>query len=72
MPGFIGVPELIVLAIVLLLIFGPKRLPEIGKSMGKGMREFKDSVSGITGTDEQAATPAKPELPAAQPADPHA
>jgi sec-independent protein translocase protein TatA len=51
---------LVVLAIVLLLIFGPKRLPEIGKSMGKGMREFKDSVSGIT-VDE----PTKPaaELP---------
>jgi sec-independent protein translocase protein TatA len=62
MPGFIGVPELIVLAIVLLLIFGPKRLPEIGKSMGKGMREFKESVSGMTGDE-----PAKPaaELPKA-------
>jgi sec-independent protein translocase protein TatA len=71
MPGFIGVPELIVLAIVLLLIFGPKRLPEIGKSMGKGMREFKQSVSGITGEDETTSvTPAKPELPAAT--DPHA
>jgi sec-independent protein translocase protein TatA len=71
MPGFIGVPELIVLAIVLLLIFGPKRLPEIGKSMGKGMREFKESVSGITGDDAPASTtPAKPELPAA--VDPHA
>ncbi len=54
---------MIVLAIVLLLIFGPKRLPEIGKSMGKGMREFKDSVSGMTGDDE--ATKTKPaELPA--------
>ena len=53
---------MIVLAIVLLLIFGPKRLPEIGKSMGKGMREFKDSISGIT-----ADEPAKPagELPKA-------
>jgi sec-independent protein translocase protein TatA len=72
MPGFIGVPELIVLAIVLLLIFGPKRLPEIGKSMGKGMREFKESVSGMTGDSEPAA--AKPELPAAPAAttDPHA
>ncbi len=69
MPGFIGVPELIVLAIVLLLIFGPKRLPEIGKSMGKGMREFKQSVSGITG--DETAVPAKAELPAPQ-ADPHA
>jgi sec-independent protein translocase protein TatA len=63
---------LVVLAIVLLLIFGPKRLPEIGKSMGKGMREFKQSVSGITGEDEAtpSVTPAKPELPAA--VDPHA
>jgi len=46
MPGWIGVPELIVLLIVLLLIFGPKRLPEMGRSLGKGMREFKDSISG--------------------------
>lgn len=46
MPGFIGFPELIVLVIVLLLIFGPKRLPEIGRSLGRGLHEFKDSVSG--------------------------
>lgn len=46
MPGFIGFPELIVLGLVLLLIFGPKRLPEMGRSLGKGMREFKDSVTG--------------------------
>jgi sec-independent protein translocase protein TatA len=39
-------PELIVLGIVLLLIFGPKRLPEMGRSMGHGLREFKDSISG--------------------------
>ena len=32
--------------VVALLVFGPKRLPEIGRSMGRGMREFKDSVSG--------------------------
>jgi sec-independent protein translocase protein TatA len=68
MPGFIGVPELIVLAIVLLLIFGPKRLPEIGKSMGKGMREFKDSVTGLTGDDTPSSsttTSATAELPKA-------
>jgi sec-independent protein translocase protein TatA len=46
MPGFIGLPELIVLGLVLLLIFGPKRLPEMGRSLGNGMREFKDSVTG--------------------------
>lgn len=45
MPGFIGLPELIVLGLVLLLIFGPKRLPEMGRSLGHGMREFKDSVT---------------------------
>ena len=46
MPGWIGFPELIVLLLVLLLIFGPKRLPEMGRSLGKGMREFKDSITG--------------------------
>jgi sec-independent protein translocase protein TatA len=46
MPGFIGFPELIVLGLVLLLIFGPKRLPEMGRSLGHGMREFKNSVTG--------------------------
>ncbi len=51
MPGFIGLPELLILAVVLLLVFGPKRLPEMGRSMGRGMREFKDS---ITGDDEPA------------------
>ncbi len=61
MPSFIGFPELIVLVVVLLLIFGPKRLPEIGRSLGKGMREFKDSV---TGKDE----PAKPAELTATPA----
>jgi len=46
MPGWIGPWELAILLIVVLLVFGPKRLPEMGKSLGKGMREFKDSISG--------------------------
>jgi len=46
MPGWIGFPELLVLLLVVLLVFGPKRLPEMGRSLGRGMREFKDSVSG--------------------------
>jgi sec-independent protein translocase protein TatA len=45
MPGWIGFPELVLLLLVLLLIFGPKRLPEMGRSLGKGMREFKDSIT---------------------------
>jgi sec-independent protein translocase protein TatA len=48
MPGFIGVPELLLLGLVALLLFGPKRLPELGRGLGKGMREFKDSISGAT------------------------
>jgi sec-independent protein translocase protein TatA len=46
MPGFIGMPELLLLGLVVLVIFGPKRLPEMGRSMGRGFREFKDSISG--------------------------
>jgi sec-independent protein translocase protein TatA len=42
----IGVAGLVVILIVALLVFGPKRLPEMGRSIGKGMREFKDSISG--------------------------
>src|SRR5215831_12220386 len=46
--GNIGAPEIILLLLVALLLFGAKRLPEIGRSLGSGMREFKDSVSGTT------------------------
>jgi sec-independent protein translocase protein TatA len=63
MPGWIGVPELIVLLIVLLLIFGPKRLPEMGRSLGKGMREFKDSISGNRGRDEDDDDERERQLP---------
>lgn len=48
MPGFVGLPELLLFGIVALLIFGPKKLPEMGRSLGKGLREFKDSVSTET------------------------
>jgi sec-independent protein translocase protein TatA len=46
MPGWIGVPELLILLLVVLLVFGPKKLPEMGRSLGRGMREFKSSVTG--------------------------
>jgi sec-independent protein translocase protein TatA len=42
----IGTGEIVLLLLVALLLFGAKRLPEIGRSLGKGMREFKDSVTG--------------------------
>ena len=69
MPGNIGWQGLLIILIVLLLVFGPKRLPEMGRSLGRGMREFKDSISGLGKDDE----PEKAELtppPAAQPATP--
>lgn len=46
--GNIGGLEIAGLLIVALLLFGAKRLPEIGRSMGQGMREFKNSVTGVT------------------------
>ena len=46
MPGFIGFPEILLLGLVALLLFGPKRLPEMGRGLGKGLREFKNSVTG--------------------------
>jgi sec-independent protein translocase protein TatA len=52
MPGFIGVPELLIVLAVVLIIFGPKRLPQLGRSLGGGMREFKDSVTGRHGNDD--------------------
>ena len=52
MPFGIGIWELLILLLVLLLVFGPKRLPEMGRQLGKGMREFKDSVSGKDDDDD--------------------
>jgi sec-independent protein translocase protein TatA len=45
-PFGVSVWEILILLLVVLLVFGPKRLPEMGRSLGKGMREFKDSISG--------------------------
>ncbi len=57
MPFGIGIWELLILLLVLLLVFGPKRLPEMGRQLGKGMREFKDSVTGDSKDDEDLALP---------------
>ena len=45
MPGFIGIKEIVLSLVLLLLIFGAGRLPEIGRSLGRGMREFKEGVT---------------------------
>jgi sec-independent protein translocase protein TatA len=52
MPFQLGLPEVILVLVVALLFLGPKRLPEAGRSLGRGIREFKD---GITGNDDSPA-----------------
>jgi sec-independent protein translocase protein TatA len=54
--------KLLILLLVVLLVFGGKRLPEIGRSLGHGMREFKDSISGMSSDED---TPGEQALPAA-------
>jgi sec-independent protein translocase protein TatA len=56
LPG-IGPMELIVVLVIALIIFGPKKLPDLGRSIGSGMREFKNSVTG-GGDDERDELPA--------------
>lgn len=46
MPGSIGPMELVIVLVIALIVLGPKKLPEVGRSIGNGMREFKDSLSG--------------------------
>jgi sec-independent protein translocase protein TatA len=56
----IGISGVIILLVVALLIFGPKRLPEIGRSLGRGMREFKESISGDNRDDDDEADVSPP------------
>ena len=64
--GPIGLPELAIVLVVVLIIFGPKRLPQMGRSLGSGMREFKDGITGKSSPDEdEAEAERKPELTAA-------
>jgi sec-independent protein translocase protein TatA len=52
MLGNIGPLEIIVVLIIALVVFGPKRLPELGNSLGKGIREFRDTVTGDKSDDK--------------------
>lgn len=49
----IGLPEMIIVLVIALLVLGPKNLPEAGRSLGRGMREFKDTLAGAKPDDEQ-------------------
>jgi sec-independent protein translocase protein TatA len=51
--GNIGVPELIIIFVVALIVFGPKKLPELGKSLGKGLAEFRRASNELKATIEE-------------------
>jgi sec-independent protein translocase protein TatA len=74
----VGPMELAIVLVIALIVLGPKRLPEVGRSLGRGIREFKDSIGGDSAQTAATATTAPPEpaqpgepvRPAAQPAEP--
>ena len=53
----VGVPELLIVLVIALIVLGPKKLPEVGRSLGRGMKEFKDSVSGLRSDDDEDDDP---------------
>ncbi len=63
--GGFGTGEIILIFLVVLLLFGAKRLPEIGSSLGKGIREFKSSMSEIQGELKNVEEPPKRQVPPA-------
>jgi len=73
--GSIGMPELIIILVIALIIFGPRKLPELGKSLGKSINEFKRASADLQNTLEQeikleeqkTTAAATPPPPAAQP-----
>jgi sec-independent protein translocase protein TatA len=69
MPLGIGPLELVIVLVIALVIFGPKRLPDLGKSLGTGMREFKDSLTGSSKDDDDDPSALKP-APTDDPAKP--
>ncbi|MEO8189917.1 MAG: twin-arginine translocase TatA/TatE family subunit [Acidobacteriota bacterium] len=56
--GSLGVPELLIILLIVIIIFGANKLPQLGKGIGQGMRNFKDSIKD-GGVDETKTTPPK-------------
>lgn len=61
LPFNIGLPEVVVVLGVALLIFGPKKLPELGRNLGKGLKNFKDSLTQTAGEIKSGFTEEKSE-----------
>lgn len=57
MIGNVGPMEIIIVAIIALIVLGPKRLPDAGRSLGRGLREFKSAISGSDDRDEPSELP---------------
>ena len=53
MPFNVGFQELMVILVIALIVLGPKKLPDFGRSLGNGLREFKDSISGDSSRDDE-------------------
>jgi len=72
----LGPLEIVLIVVVLLIVFGPKRLPSLGRSLGSGLREFKDSITGedkhretdATGRPVLSQAQADPQQPVSEPA----
>ncbi len=64
----IGMPEILIILVVVLLLFGAKRLPEIGSSMGKGIREFKKSINDLNRSVTEIDREERADLPRERPA----
>ncbi len=54
--GFIGMPQVILIAVIVLLLFGGKKIPQLMKGLGQGMKEFKDASSGSDKKNDAATT----------------
>lgn len=66
--GSIGMPELLLILVIALIVFGPKKLPEIGKSLGKGLAEFKKASDDLKKTIASEVTQLKDEARTEPPA----
>jgi len=69
--GPIGFPEMLVIAVVALIIFGPRKLPELGRSLGRSINEFKRASNELRTTlDDEIRAEERKAVPAAPPTDP--
>jgi len=67
--GSVGVPELIIIFVVALIVFGPKKLPELGKSLGKGLAEFRKASHELRSTIEEEVRNIEEERPVTAPSE---